>query len=481
MRRRARAVSSPALAIALVAGSVVFAVGCTEDPSYQLSWRLASDPAGLDDPASNPELTAVSQCSEVGIAKLEVTTRDGKGDIVDVSRYPCFPSVFADGLPTDGPLALEPGEYTLEVQGLRRTGEPWTCDEDGPDPCVARAHATVSVAEGQLPEVEVVLLAPPQCDDGVDNDLDGRVDGHDPACLLDPTANEDFDAGAVVFQLTATFLDHQVVAPPDVRVTSLVGTVDGEELFTLNTAELDPAFWPYRLPVLSERYEPGMHTLAVVGIGQDGEARTAELVHEFSVNDEQAGFVLHQLDFSADQFLESIVEPFSLIATLERYPGAGATSLIQGCKLSNGEPTGDMRIRVRDTDDQIVDLVALGMSVDIVDDGDGWVRMDCPVAPFSSGALTWGAYTMEAEVLVGETVCFADAYDVTLGPLDPVEPAPLAPKGSGGEQNLRLERVATALDGGGWDVPAECVECATSSDCTESSNLTCVDGLCVQE
>lgn len=447
--------------------------GCTEDPSYQLSWRLTDDAQVFAGSGSAPALTAVSQCSEVGIAKLEVTTLAADGSIADISRYPCFPSVFAEGGAADGPT-LAPGTYTLEIEGLRRTDEPWVCepDPDLPDagPCVAQAQASVVVVEGRLPEVDFLMLSPPQCDDGIDNDDDGRVDEKDPACLIDPTSREDSDLGAVVFQLSTTFLDSRAVAPSDVGVRTLVVDVDGDEVLRIKTNSLDPAIWPYRLPAFSERYETGEHLLEITGLDSDDQPLTEALAVPFAANDAQSGFVLQQFDFLDTDFVEPIVEPFSIVVSLLAYPGA--SSFTSNCELGDGTAVTSARMRVFDEDQSVLDPAGLGLSVEATVEADGWVSIACPAASIESAPLTWGAYSIEIEALVDDAVCFDSAYDVSVGPLlDPVEAAPLAPKGTGGAQNIVVARV---LDDEGRPPPG-CEECTVDENCDSGE---CSNGLC---
>ncbi|MCA9680900.1 MAG: hypothetical protein KC457_01790 [Myxococcales bacterium] len=453
-------------------------LACGEAPSYQIGWRIA-DADGITNPDTVSELRTVKQCSEVGLSLIEVTALAGDGSVAHVSRFPCFPSPFADGDLVDGPT-LAPGDYTLSITGLRRSGEVWDCTPDpNADPdidplCIAQASAQVSIAEGQLPAVEVVLLAPPQCDDGIDNDNDGRVDRQDRACQLDPEGNEDGDRGAVIFQLTTTMLDSQVVLPVNVRINYLQISVDGEEVYRASdSADLDLRLWPYRVPLFSLSLEPGPHTLEVTALGGSGIADdplTQTLSRDFVVDIEQGAYVVEQFDFGIDTFLQPIEDGFYLYLGQLPYPGAEEKHTLT-CQLLDGSTVEGLRLRVLDEDQQPLDALTLGFdTLGGVDGAQGWIDMPCQTSNFGSNDLPWGGYSLEAQGLRNGEVCFDQVYNGRIGPLD--GPAPLAPQGDGGAQRLFMQRVVDDQD----MPPAACVECQEADDC---STHKCNNGLCV--
>lgn len=456
------------------------AAACTAEPSYQLQWRIVDTPElGYDQAA---ELVAIDQCAQTGIVKLEVTTRTAGGTEVDVRRYPCFPGAFADGQPTDGPPELEPGEYVLDVVGLRRTDEPWVCAEDDVD-CVAQASATVTVSEGSLPTVSFVLLRPPECDDGVDNDKDGRVDGKDPACALDPTGPESAEAEQLILDMRVRLLESPVVELANVNANRVELTLDGETIQVLTQNDLSFVEGWYELPLYSsDQVEPGLHTLALVAYDLAGVARTEPLTFEFEMG-ESALYSLIDFEVSADRFVEPLVEPLSLFANLLPYPDATLGSALI-CELNDAAatPVDQVRLRVRDTaaGDAFLDAAALGLNVAAEDLADGWVGLPCTIAPaLASAPLTWGNYAVEAEAYVGGARCFADARDHELGPTEGL--APLAPLGLDSPQLIDLERVY--VDGA---PPEGCRECTPDADddgpgddeCANPAH-ECVNFLCV--
>jgi hypothetical protein len=446
-------------------------LGCGEPPSYLVRWKLV-DEAELDDFDSATELTTVKQCADVGVSQVRVTTWRQNNTIVDRREYACFPGVFESDDAVEVP-ALPAGEYIVEVEGLRRTGAPWLCVDDSAtpevDPCVAFAEASVTVAEGSLPTIEVVLLQPPQCDDGIDNDHDGRVDGKDPACILDPDGPESADSSVTLFQISVTFLDSEVVEPANVSVDGLLLAVDGEILDEVPATELDTSQWPFRLPLQTESYDAGVHTFSIVATDGVGNPRTEAFEVEFAVSEEAPGFVLEQFDFTADRFLEPIVEPIAANFGLLLDPAdqTGPTCALGG--FLGGAPVTIERtfIRVTDEGGQPLDAATLaltGMGGGVVsmplDEAGGWVSFGCPTAGITSASLPWGSYQLEVEARIGDSVCF-----VSDGAQD------LAPVGQSGAQDFYLQRV---VDDQGAPPPG-CEECSGDAEC---SGQICDAGIC---
>lgn len=458
-----------------LAAGLAWISGCAEPPAYEVRWRLI-DEAGLADPSfeAATELRSVKQCADVGVMRVRVTTRYLDNRILDVREYPCFPSVFGSGGAVEVP-ALPSGEYQVEVRGLRRTGDPWVCVDDPNtpevEPCVAWAKANVTVAEDSLPIVEVVLLRPPECDDGIDNDRDGRVDGKDPACILDPTGPESADSGATLFQLSVSFLASEVVRPANVGVTRLDLSVDGELFAQLPATQLDTSQWPFRMPLLSGRFDAGTHQFTLQPVGPDGTAKTLPFEREFMVNEDAAGFLLEHVEFELDSFVEPIIEPIAATAGLLLNPGDQTGPLCTLGGLLGGAPVTIERVGWRVTDaldqDQPLDAATLALSgsaggagIEPVDEADGWVSFACPSSVVSSVPLTWGSYQIEIRAQIGDVVCFRS---------DGVEE--LAPVGQAGAQSFTLDRV---VDDQGAPPPG-CEECEVDSDC---SGQICDAGIC---
>ena len=140
--------------------------GCASEGSYQVRWSF-SDPALM--------IFRPGDCGRHGVSAIAIAGRrdDGK---VDDPEAACAPGVFTRQLPT--------GTWTLELTALDSTGRPKTTT-----PGFLQGGITIVVAEDQLAGTDqgtVVLPPLPACQDGVDNDCDGRIDLDDPGCGGDP-------------------------------------------------------------------------------------------------------------------------------------------------------------------------------------------------------------------------------------------------------------------------------------------------------
>ncbi len=400
--------------------------GCADEPSFQLAWRIATDPT-LTDPSDAPELISVQQCSEVGIEKVRLEVRRPGDSPISLPRltryYACFPNPFDAAEPIDGPT-LGPGEYELELIGLRRNGSEWLCpgvDDEGNAVevgCV-RASGSVTVSEGALPELAFLLTAPIQCDDGVDNDRDGRVDGSDPACVLGESL-ESFDAGLTLFQLSVGILANPLIEPNHVGIDNFALAVDGEPLDTLSPSAGVGSLWPWRFPLLDARLTAGPHTLSLVAL--DGETElTSTPTFDFVVDPEQGAFVFHEFVLGSGDFLTPISDPLAVAWAM-----ASADALDQPpCG-----PIDDMRVRVRAGDS----IVPLGVDdllmfpgaplANASEQAEGWLAFDCDNGGrlLSTAALTWdeAGTSIEIEGRIGGVTCFASE-------ISPLRPGSFSP------------------------------------------------------
>ena len=458
-----------------------------------LRWKLEVDADGPNQPGEPVEvsLSSVKQCSEVGLSRVRVSTRGLDDVLVDQREYPCFVPAFAAGELAPGP-ELEPGEYSVEIEGLRRTGEPWPCviDPDDPDPaaCVARAERSVTVSEEGPPVQldDIVLVAPPQCDDGIDNDGDGHVDLTDPACLVDLSDAESADLGVVVFQLSLTFLDSEIVTAANVGVgwirlwvdLDADGVIDGEDapddadvdfVFDIPAHQIQEDVSPFRLPLVAERFDSGSYELQVIALSGDKQAVTEAAIVPFTADEQLGGFQLATINFGEAQFLEPIVEPLSFTWSLLTYPGA----LAKYC-----DPPGDLvidrlRVRVTDTsvdppaalDDATLDLTT-GSNTSLgnrVEEPNGWIAFDCAATSLRSAELVWGSYALEMQAQAAGSTCFATAAPLEVPPL-----------GSGSVESLYIERV---LEGDA--PPPGCADCQQDADCGDLAAYSCENNICV--
>lgn len=429
------------------------ATSCGEPPSYLVRWKLIERSGKVDD------LTSVKQCADVGISKVRITTRRDQV-VVDWREYPCFQAAFEHGEGVEGP-ALPPGEYEVEVEGLRRTGEPWSCELE---PCIAFAGSTVTVAAGELPQIEVELRAPPECDDGIDNDRDGRVDGKDPGCVLDPSGPEAADSGLALFQIKVGFLGSPAVKPVNVMVRALRLEVDGELLELVMADQLDTSQYPFRLPLIGRSIDPGDHLFSIVAVDNHGVPLTSAYEEPLNIEADQPGYLDKDFDFGSEQFLAPIIQPFALTVGLTLDQLGDVTST---CGLGGhaGVAIDRMRFRVKDQDGQSLDAATLGLAamagpIAVVDEDNGWVSSNCPTAMLRSADFTWGRYSLELEGRIGDVACFTS--DGSLG---------LAPVGNAGAQSFFLQRIVDAQGA----PPPGCEECFGNSDC---SGQICDAGIC---
>jgi hypothetical protein len=444
-------------ALLALAGCGLALAGCGQPPSFELTWRIGDESWRVGDEFEDaPELAAVKQCSDVGIFAVRVTVSSGDA-VVWVDEYPCFSTV------VEGPT-LEPGEYTIEVQGLRRNGSPWAFDPavDLAVDRIAYASTSVIISDGGLANIEVGMRPPLGCDDGIDNDVDGVVDMQDPGCEIDniQAPSEFNDVDVTLFDLGVTFLGSPIVKPANVNVQSFRLEVDGELLAQVTAGQLDYTKWAFQLPLLAGEFEGGEHVLSVTAVGQDGVLTEAQ-TRPFTTVDGQGTYVNEEFDFGAEQFLEPVVEPLEF-GFLPKCAAGGLLAL------------ETMRIRILDENGDPLPLEPGGlqlsatelMSVPIVFEPqlppeEGWVTFDCPSSHVTSNPLLWGRYHIEAQARLASVVCFET-------PAVELAPQPVS------AQTITLERV---MNNG---VPA-CPECVNDVDCLPVADKMCDEGLCVDK
>jgi hypothetical protein len=137
------------------------AAGCGRSGTLHVSWDfLGTEPAS-------------SGCGQHGVDSVVIAGADTAGDGIRVVTA-CTPG-FRD-------VTVAEGTWTatlamLNAQGLTMTG----ADASYPSPT-----GTATVSADAPGAVSVHLDPAPACNDGVDNDGDGRVDTDDPDCQGDP-------------------------------------------------------------------------------------------------------------------------------------------------------------------------------------------------------------------------------------------------------------------------------------------------------
>lgn len=150
----------------LLAGAAALSLAaCGGEGSYELRWTIGCKTAGQIE----CQVRSMKDCSRRGIDSVEVFAGAPGSTDRERSIFPCFS-------PDDGPVGRGPGlgggEKELTVYGLSAGGVRLT----------EAALVDARIPEEGLVEVSVDIPEPPQCRDGVDNDLDGMVDLFDTDC-----------------------------------------------------------------------------------------------------------------------------------------------------------------------------------------------------------------------------------------------------------------------------------------------------------
>lgn len=206
---------------------------CAEDSSFLVRWRLGRDSDSVT------ALRAVNQCTELGIVKIRVTTRDAAEAIVDEREFTCFPPGFDDPDTFAPGPEVGPGTYTIQVTALSRLGHPFYAIDEGDgstggeggestgDPGSSSSSSSgegliappeereivafdtqevVVAATGEGQKVDFSIVGVPECDDGVDNDHDGTTDLADISCRGSRLGVEAIDTAALQITLLPRLL-----------------------------------------------------------------------------------------------------------------------------------------------------------------------------------------------------------------------------------------------------------------------------------
>lgn len=465
------------------------ATACQEAPSYRLSWMIEDRVMG---PVS---------CAETGV--LDVRARvytggeadDDPVELVDERTFACSPAELREPEPPAGP-ALLPGRYAIELRGTDRIGMPWddaappdfepgTASPEGCSPgsiacrptelvCACQALEVVAtngsptsdegtvVEQGDTVDLPTfMLMAPPQCRDGIDNDHDGFVDANDPSCdVAFGDGTEGVPVGVTELQLSLTLLDRNpVVGCASVPLRRVRLQLEGDAPLTVleEPCQLDqPYLATLRLPA-------GTATFSVVGLGATGEPVTVTESFDAEVLP-TGGTVAVAVDFGTRDFLEPVTDEVrsALGLVSERGTEAEVRYSCEPRELAEGVTRGQLslaELRVQLLDGHggpLPDPVAL-------EDGtvlDGPTTLPCRTSLVTED-LVWGSYRWSIEALSSEgEVCFSNAGH-----------PPLVPPG-----NLHGVFLPRVYDEAGT-VPASCHDCETDADCGLDT-LRCVGNVC---
>jgi hypothetical protein len=160
-------------ALGLGAAALLATAGCSQSGSYRMSWVFVVD-GTIESPAT--------ACGLHGIDSILATGTDGSDSQQVIAL--CVPGAFTG--------TAAPGTWTFSFQMLDAEVAPVRPVSPPGEPALpavsADAPGTVSI-DGPTAEFSVKLTPLPECNDGIDNDGDGRVDLADPDCgdLTGPT------------------------------------------------------------------------------------------------------------------------------------------------------------------------------------------------------------------------------------------------------------------------------------------------------
>jgi hypothetical protein len=148
------------------------AAGCTDYGTYNVSWQFVVS-------APPPAVAgAGADCGFHGVDSIRVIGSSTEGDHEDFTAL-CPPGKLSHGVPV--------GTWTFAVHQIDVRGVVIDPKDAAGDPMAPMAGAVI--AKGATADLDpVMLISRPVCDDGVDNDGDGRVDADDPACIADPSS-----------------------------------------------------------------------------------------------------------------------------------------------------------------------------------------------------------------------------------------------------------------------------------------------------
>jgi hypothetical protein len=145
----------------LCAAGAIAIGGCTHDGGFEVSWQFV-DAAGVIQ-------SAADGCGAHGVDAILVTGSSTGADGTSVIGL-CTSGVLVHGVPA--------GVWTFDLHTLDTRGRAIQ-PIDAPD----GTTAAMEIKQGETTRFPIVMITPrPECEDGIDNDQDGRVDGDDPDC-----------------------------------------------------------------------------------------------------------------------------------------------------------------------------------------------------------------------------------------------------------------------------------------------------------
>ena len=148
--------------LVLCAAGAIAIGGCTHDGGFEVSWQFV-DAAGVIQ-------SAADGCGAHGVDAILLTGSSTGADSTSVIGL-CTPGVLVHGVPA--------GVWTFDLHTLDTRGRAIHAI-DAPD----GTTDALEIKQGETTMFPIVPITPlPECEDGIDNDRDGRVDGDDPDCV----------------------------------------------------------------------------------------------------------------------------------------------------------------------------------------------------------------------------------------------------------------------------------------------------------
>lgn len=516
---------APLFTLTALAATAPALLGCTEQPVIEVRWGFVENLEARDN-GDTPTLNGVFECAQSGVSKvqLRVFTEDGS-TFVGSRTHDCFPPSFSsDSKLAAGPIIDTPGTYRLDVVGLRGNDDPFERvvnprsllfgnDIPAPDPlpgydCLEGEDTFIrfdSLGEGIGTEVrygfqycvlaswppladdsvdnrftvdengevewvdfdgaaEIPLVRPIPCDDGIDNDGDGAVDGADLACQVSLENPEDADEGFTVIRAIAGFFDSSFVTCNLVDATRLTLCLKDEGGEVVETFESTPCVDgdpTLQVGPLARVLDPGEYTLEAEIFGRSPATNNLEVVTKtqeagpFIVPENAGGVFVHDFNFENTDWIDPFVWELNVSFNLQSSPGGEPRS----CSHSGSTLLAIDTIEVEYADNPDGDAPFF--------EGEGTCGMG---VVFPGGDVSWAEdkYYTTARAIADGTVC----YEVTNRPLNPA----VGEKG----QAVQLRRL-TDDDGSPID---GCEECLDDSDCTNfvanGSGATCNNGYCIE-
>lgn len=470
---------------------------CADPPSYALRWSIE----GKDG-------VSAATCAESGLLQVRARVFSGPDSFVDERIYPCSPETFEgdEGQVPGSPLAI--GRYAIELRGIDRASQPWDdpvllTDPDQADHPGCRPEASGSECRpnervcdcvfldvdaaglgtlvdevgdseaGNPPTLVYALDPPPECEDGIDNDRDGRTDDRDPSCAVSfGDGTEGTPVGITDFDLAISALGGN----PNIACGS-VERFDGITLQLVGLRSeanpegtLDEPIPLFDGPCLLDRpyrfavpLPLGTATFAVVGIGRDGEPVTEPVLFEQELI-EGGNLVKRTVDFGYQDFLEPIegflAFEFDYRGSLGTNVGARASCVSGGSSTPGQLDITDIRVTINNAHGSMPDEpVSLSDGTVL----DGTTLLPCLGEPQFTAALDWASgFLLSAEALSSEgEVCFS------------IEDYVMAPS-----TTAFIDLVRVYDDDG--QVPESCRDCEQALDCEPAvaNAWQCIDNVC---